>query len=359
MAWTKVAANTWVNEDGDLYIGPNPPGPSASGSEDPQGATLPGGEAAGGGSDSIWDDDEDEEDPGSVSVSTPNWQSDLRTEMRQQLRILGQKIGLQDFVLASAIDDDWSTLMIQLQPYYIDNEEYQEWFYNENAGSMPGMPNHLQQYNNPTFNGRINVYHPIGRQMLFDVAMQWASNRYGLPAWQSASASGSGSGRRGSGSRLPSPDEIRKQFDMDELTDSVVGMGRAYLVEELENAADIAKAYVDEVVAVRAQQEIDFETFVKKRLKKNPRWQMLYRNKPEGVDEMSYLQPYVQAAMTAMGGGDDVSNVSGVVAGGAALGATPDSFAQRLAREDKVQSQAGFINALEQRVAGINQIFRG
>jgi hypothetical protein len=220
----------------------------------------------------------------------------------------------------------------------------------------------LQNFGGLYVNGKINPYTIQGSQLIESAALGWMDRQLpGFGQFVANRFSGSGSGRgRSSGSRKPTAGEIRAQFDEAELTDAVTGMGQAYLVEELDDAGVWAKAYIEEHVRTGGEKKIDFETFVKDRMKKTARWQMIYRNKPQGVDELEYMKPYTQAALSAMGGASgNVSHVSGVVAGGAALGSSEAAFMSRLKRTDQVRNSSGFISGLEDRLQNVSGILRG
>jgi hypothetical protein len=61
-----------------------------------------------------------------------------------------------------------------------------------------------------------------------------------------------------------------------------------------------------------------------------------------------------------MGGSFGRKNeVSDVIAGGAALGASADAFRQRLARTDANRNSQGFITNLEDTMRGVSQVLRG
>jgi hypothetical protein len=173
-------------------------------------------------------------------------------------------------------------------------------------------------------------------------------------------SSGSGRSGGGGGAAGPTAEDIRNMFDEDQLTQQATDMWRAGLVAEPTHARDIAQAYINAVVDSRGEKKIDFQTFVEKRIKADPRHDLLYGHKPEGMTDLQYIQPFVQSAMAVMGGGSgDTSAVSDVVAGGAALGASSDAFRGRLARTDENKNTAGFTNDLEARMRAVSGVLRG
>lgn len=168
--------------------------------------------------------------------------------------------------------------------------------------------------------------------------------------------SGGGSGRRGSGRGRggPTADEIRAQFDLDQLSEEVNKMYRAYLLTDSPSARGIATAYVDAIVK-NPDQKLDFQTFVLNRIRGEARHKSIYRNKPDSVDEIEYLRPYMQSAMSML----RPQNAEEAAIGGAQFGADPNAFAARLMRSDEVTGSAPFINAMEQRVSSVSKVFRG
>lgn len=147
-------------------------------------------------------------------------------------------------------------------------------------------------------------------------------------------------------------------FDLDALTRQAQQLGRGYLIEDIEDARSIASAYVDSIVKSGGEQKIDFDTFVINQLKKNDRWTQLYRNKPDGVDELQYVSQYAAIAQQMLGGNRG-KGIGDVVSQGAALGSSPADFQSRLMREETVQHSSAFINSLEGRMRGVRNILRG
>jgi hypothetical protein len=145
---------------------------------------------------------------------------------------------------------------------------------------------------------------------------------------------------------------------MDKLTADAQKLARAYLVEDLPDPRGIASAYVNAIVASGGKQNIDYQTFVTERLKKTARWTQIQRGNSEGIDPLEYVSQYATAALAALGGNRG-EGISDVVGEGAALGAAPGAFNDRLMREDAVRNQTGFINGLEQRLGAVNKVLRG
>ena len=194
-------------------------------------------------------------------------------------------------------------------------------------------------------------------QRMWHDGMGWFTRESGLDFDGLGQTGRSGSG---SGSRRPTASDIRNMFDEDELTEAAHKMWGAYLVEDNPEARNIAREYINAIVASGGEQELDFQTFVLNKIRGDARHNMLYRNKPEGMDELQYITPYTQAAATVIGGaGRPGATANDVAAGGAALGATSDAFRDRLARTPQHQQTKGFINGLEQRVRDVKNVLRG
>jgi hypothetical protein len=162
----------------------------------------------------------------------------------------------------------------------------------------------------------------------------------------------------GSGRRRPSAADIRKSFDVDQLSEQINKMWNAYLIEDNAQARTLAKSYVEAIVDTKGEQEIDFQTFVLDKIRKDKRHGLLYRNKPEGLDELAYLTPFVQSAASVVGG-QNKGLMKGLATGGAALGASGAQFQERLRHTTQNQQSSGFINQIEERVRGIKDVLRG
>lgn len=162
--------------------------------------------------------------------------------------------------------------------------------------------------------------------------------------------------RRGSsGSGRPSAEDIRNQFDVDQLAQNATDLWRGYLLEEPDDARGIARDYVNAIVATGGQQKIDFGTYVQKRAKETSRWASVYRSKPENVSEIDYIGRYHQAALQVM----RPQNADSVAIGGAQLGADSAAFAARLGRTDEVQRSSSFIDGLGTRMNEVSKVLRG
>jgi hypothetical protein len=186
--------------------------------------------------------------------------------------------------------------------------------------------------------------------------LMFLSVKSGLPFYDPPTAPGGG----GSGSRRPTAAQLRQSFDEDQLTKAVEEYWGAYLLEDAPNARAVARGYIDAVVATGGEQEMDFETFVVGKIEQTSRFRQLYANKPEGKTPLEYITPYTNMASQVLGGSaGNKKQLGSIVAGGAALGSSPDAFAERLQRTDAVKDSSGFIRNLEDSVAEVRGVLRG
>lgn len=161
---------------------------------------------------------------------------------------------------------------------------------------------------------------------------------------------GGGGGRRGGGG--PTAADIRKSFDIEQLANTANSLSRTYLIQDLDDPQRLARSYVDAVIA-DPDQKLDYKTFVERQLKKDPRWNIIFKNLPNGMDEAMYIQRYVQQAAAVLGGGDEATQRAFE---GAALGAGAEAFSQRLAKSRAVRSSSKYVNRMEDRLRGVADI---
>lgn len=163
------------------------------------------------------------------------------------------------------------------------------------------------------------------------------------------------SGGRGSGRRGMTEEEIRNSFDLDLLSDQATQVWRGMLLDEPENARAMATAYVDAIVASKAEKKIDFQQFIREKARLTGRHASIYRSKPETMGEEEYLGRYWASAQQVA----RPDEAAAAAIGGAQFGASAGAFAQRLARTDAATSSAGYINSLHGRLSELNKVFKG
>jgi hypothetical protein len=166
---------------------------------------------------------------------------------------------------------------------------------------------------------------------------------------------GSGSRRGGGGSRGPTAQDIRNQFDVDQLAERASNIWRGMLLEDTSQARSFAQSYVDTMVEHMGKKKIDFDTFIRNKARETARYASIYRSKPDALTEEQFLQPYYQSALQIV----RPDNADEVAIGGAQFGSDASTFAARLRRTDESTSSSNFINELEQRMTGLNNLFKG
>jgi hypothetical protein len=188
-----------------------------------------------------------------------------------------------------------------------------------------------------------------GRDALYMIARNWMIRHDGrLVAGYAALDAAGPRGRGGSGSGISAAD-----FDLDQLANAANNAWRAYLLEECPDPRSIARAYVDAYLANPAQ-KLDFDTFVLGRIKQAPRFNTIYMNKPEGMDELEFISPYISAAQQLL----SPDNVNRSAVAGARMAASPDAYASYLLKQQEVVTSAPFMQKLGERLSGLKQVLR-
>lgn len=201
-----------------------------------------------------------------------------------------------------------------------------------------------------------------GINTLLNYARWWYGSKIpGLADnWQGTKTGGGGGGGGrgggGGGRTGPTAQEIRNQFDVDQLSQRTDDLFRAYLLDPAADPRSIAKQYVDEVVRTRGEVEIDFDTFVlTKHVKNSPRYAAIYKNKPTDISETDYISMYQQMAAQVL----RPDEVADIAIGGAQFGASPEQFAQRLQRSNAYRTSAPFLEDLAGRMESIKGVLKG
>lgn len=292
------------------------------------------------------------------------WKKDIRDILRQDVRGFASAMGQPRSALDTWFEQQIDPLVNWLSKFVLGpdiRQAVQESTRFESSGyeRAPVGVNaqHPRAGEVPDLSGMIDPFSQEGMMQLRTLSSNYLSQFLpGFDVYAQGGAGGGGGG--GGGSRKPTPDEIRALFDIDALTRKIQQMGRGYLIEEVEDARSVAEAYVEAIVKTGGEQEIEFDTYVINRLKKSDRWTQLYRNKPDGVDELQYISQYAAVAQQMLGGNRG-KGIGKVVGQGAALAGSPDAFMNRVAREDTVRNSSNFINSLEKRMSGVSQVLRG
>ena len=161
--------------------------------------------------------------------------------------------------------------------------------------------------------------------------------------------------RTGSGSRGPTAQEIRDQFDLDKLTRRATDIWRTTLLTDEVDTRRMARAYIDAIVKSNGTKEIDFTEFITKKAEATDRFASIYRSKPASMSTSEYLLPYFQAAASVAGPGEAAE----IAIQGAQFGADPNAFSARLNRTDAATSSSAFVNSLHSRLSDLNTLFGG
>ncbi len=273
-----------------------------------------------------------------------DWRVKFRTDAVSQIEKWSKELGVSKFAIDAFVRDHMDGAIGYIKQVVFTPNAVRKPQRNRDTGDMELGPS---QGWTPTTSEDF--------EQIWQAGIAYYSMQSGLNFANPPGKAGSGTGSRG-----PSAQDIRNMFDEDQLTDAANAIWQSRLVEEAPDARGMAKAYINEVVRTRGEQELDFETFILNKAKATSRWNLIYQNKPESQSEMAYIQPYVQAAQAAMGGAvGQNQDASSVAVGGAALGTDPAAFQQRLARTSANQNSQGFITGLEDRVRGVKDLLRG
>lgn len=189
-----------------------------------------------------------------------------------------------------------------------------------------------------------------GINELIEFGIQFMGGQMGASLSPAAPRGPGGGGRRG-----PSAQDIRNQFDIEQLSNSVDDLNRMLVFEPHSGAKKLAREYVEAVVRGKGEKKIDFETFVRSRIEKTSRFKSIYRNKPDALKAEQYMAPYFQQAR-GVARPDEAADLA---IGGAQFGASTQAFQARLARTAAVTGSSPFINSLEGRLQDLNQVFKG
>lgn len=233
-------------------------------------------------------------------------------------------------------------------------EALENWF----EGQVPALYAHLADFVSRQMLRSTTPYPSSIQDFndLEDMARRWLGARDGSGTLSGLLGTSSSGGGGGSGriSTKPTKEQLRKQFDVDQLSRAVTNTYRGLLFTDTKNSRAIAEAYVEAYVA-DPEQKLDFDTFVRNRIRQEPRYNLLYKHKPKGMTEEQYFQPYVNSAQQMLA----PREIEQAVTGAAQLGASQAQFRARMARSDSQTASAPFINSFGQRISDLKGIFKG
>lgn len=284
------------------------------------------------------------------------WQSFLHDRLRRELITVADNMGMDRFTMETWFGQAFIPLVGYLENNVLFPAASGQTTLNPD-GSRSSVLNPGEQGTSDWW-----TTNPSGLEQLHLVARNWLVGQF--PALndffdvRGVSSSSGGRGRGGGGgSRRPTADEIRAQFDIDQLSNGVTEMWRGLLVDEPTDPRGIARAYVEAVVA-NPDQKLDFQTYVRTQIEGTGRFASIYAMKPEGMSPEQYIAPYLQSAAAVVGGGSQ-SAFRKLVVGGAQFGADPGSFLNRLRRTREATSSQGFITGIEQRMREVKGVLKG
>ena len=266
------------------------------------------------------------------------WVDALNSQMYAELRAVGDVVGETKYVMDAFLENNWSALL----------EDLEGQFFSQTMMGMDGQPIDPNVFLTtvPGFNAVVRNARGFLRSKWSAITEVWQGIESG-----STSGSGGGSGAR----KFPTEEEIRQQFDVDQLALSAQNTWRGLLLDENADPRALAREYVDAVVATKGQQKLDFNTFVINRAKNSARYGAIYKNKPASMTEGQFISPYLQAAQQVVGSTDEATELG---MKGAMFGASSPAFQARLQRTDAVTQSAPFITGMENRLTDLRKVFR-
>lgn len=208
---------------------------------------------------------------------------------------------------------------------------------------------HLPQEDRDDIN-ETTLFDKARLELMMNYGRNWWASKFGPEVADSWAVSNSpGRGRSGT------PD-IRSQFDLDQLANRANDLHRAYLLTDADNPRAMAKKYVDQIVKTGGKEKIDFDTFIlTNNIEGTARYASIYRNKPDGMSETDFIQPYYQTAQQVM----RPDEAAATAIEGAQFGASAQQFQERLARSNEFRTSAPFMQNLEGRMRSIKDVFKG
>lgn len=350
MAWENIAPGVWVNDaTGETAYGDYPPSTTSTGGTTPatDGVVPPGSQdepepdddsgvfdllgGGGTGQTTLGNDFED------LSVDQGAWQENLFDTVLRELITAGDELGVYRGEIMNFWNNNHVGMLEHIQETLINAFEL-------GGGSQQRTQNY--DYYTGT---------QLGFNKMIQTALTFMGSKWSDLTPHLGKVSRTRGGGGGGGSRALTEEEIRNQFDLDELARGVTDLWRRDLLDEPDDARKIAREYVDAVVAGKGQTNVHFESFVERKIEDTPRFASIYNRKPKSMKPSQYLQPYHQLALQLAG----PEEAADIAIGGAQFGASAAAFNQRLRRSDAHTSSAPFINELEGRLTNLSGLLKG
>lgn len=295
----------------------------------------------GSGSDKITYEDDPygfiEQEFGGQQGST-SWIDAVGSTIFRELTTYAKNNGLDPNAVGGAYNAGAAEFFAYLQKYAAFGDE---------QNTLPGLASITGDFANTTTAGGISTLMELGRQY-------WR-NRLGADFSGYTGDSGKVVGGGGGGRTYPTSAEIRQAYDLNQLAQAASDQWGAVLLDDAPDARAIAREYVDAMVASRGQQKLDFNTFVRGKIKGTARYASIYRNKPEGLTEENYIGSYLGAALSKV----RPDNANALAIGGAMFGSSASTFEARLNRTSEVTGSAPFINDMQDRMGRLKGLFKG
>lgn len=193
---------------------------------------------------------------------------------------------------------------------------------------------------------------PDGLEFIYNMALDWVAAQD--QRFAGIGSGTGGGGGRGGGSRGPSPEDIRAQFDLDQLSQRANDIWFSNVLDEAPDPRGMARSYVDMIVK-NPNQKVDFDTFIRKQVESTSRYKTMYKRKPPGMDAAQFIQPLFQMAQSAVG----AEGASDLAVGAAQFGGDPNAFRERLGRTDEVRNSAPFMQSMENRMTEVSSVLKG
>jgi hypothetical protein len=280
-----------------------------------------------------------------------SWIDNLNNTILDELRAAGEDAGYSEDAMNQIFDGNISHMLTDLDRELLRGQ----------ATSLAGRAYRIMEETpvgmRKAVDASVYLTDRDGIEATTNYARAWFQQRY--PELQTTWEIGTGGSRSrggGGGSRGLTAEQIRQQFDVDQLAAAVQNRWRGTLLTETDKSRDIAEDYIEEMVASGGKQKLDFDTYVDKKIEATDRFASIYANKPKSMSTAQYLQPYVQSAQQIVGATNEAAQL-GIQ--GAQFGASGAAFQARLNRTDAVTSSAPFINKIGERMTALRGMLRG
>jgi len=146
------------------------------------------------------------------------------------------------------------------------------------------------------------------------------------------------------------------KFDRNHLVAQVSDLWHRWMMEPGEapmgQINGIIDEYIREAQAFWSGQggQLDFDTYVKEKLRQTPRWKTVFKHKLPGTTEEQFLNEYL-GRISQFGMGDEFNQKQGFAA--VTSGAAPIEQVKRVSRTREVQNSGGFSQRLAQTIKGL------